>query len=208
MKKIYLLLISAVVIQSCDNNPVTTIEKPSTYGEPYDTVYPIDTEGYMEDGQIITQWDCPDSKFFPPINLTAWYKTPVVNGRLPTYRETLNGTAIHTYGGNKNHRGVKLYDITLPKLAYFKKRVPKLIYRGHLKPVFSSTETVLDSEIVVVIQVVQTIKDTIVGFRYLTGGVGGSLFHDFRFLSDEEVRQTVYEWRNMKINIDPNKNKC
>jgi hypothetical protein len=208
MKHFFPFLISVFFIQSCDDKPVAAIEKPSTYGEPYDTVYSIDTDGYMEDGQIITQWDCPDSKFFPPIDLTAWYKTSVVNGRLPTYRETLNGSAIHTYRGNKSHGGVKLYDIALPKLAYFKRRIPKLIYRGHLKPVFSSTETVLDSEIVVVIQIVQTIRDTIVGYRYLTGGVGGSLFHDFRFLSDDEVSQAVFEWRNMKININPNKNKC
>ena len=207
MKHFFLLTLLVFFIQACDDKPIAAIEKPSTYGEPYDTSYSIDTDGYMEDGQIITNWDCPDSRFFPPIDLTAWYKTPVVNGRLPTYRETLNGTAIHTYRGNKSH-GVKLYDITLPKLAYLKKIVPVLIGRSRMGPVFSTTETILDSEIVVVIQVVQTARDTIVGYRYLTGGVGGSLFHDFRFLSDEEVKQTVFEWRSLKININPNKNKC
>jgi hypothetical protein len=206
MKHFSLLTFFAIFTLACEDNPVTSLEKPSPYGEPYDTVYSIDTDGYMEDGQIMTKWDCPDSRSFPPINLTAWYKTPVVNGRLPTYRETLNGTAIHTYKGNKNH-GVKLYDITLPKLAYHKKSVPVLIGISRVGPVFSTTETALDSEIVVVIQVVQTTNDTIVGYRYLTGGVGGSVFRNFRFLNDDEVRKAVYEWSNMKINTN-NKNKC
>ena len=36
-----------------------------------------------------------------------------------------------------------------------------------------------------------TAKDTIVGYRYLTGGVGGSTFHDFRFLTEEEVKKAM-----------------
>lgn len=67
--------------------------------------------------------------------------------------------------------------MTLPKLAYYK-----------------NASTGKDN-LVVVIQIVQTAKDTVVGYRYLTGGVGGSVFHDFRFLTDEEVKKRNFEIR-------------
>src|ERR1035437_9841696 len=53
----------------------------------------LDTKGYWSGRQIITKFDCPDSKFFPPINLKSCNKTPLVNGRLPIYEETKNGAS-------------------------------------------------------------------------------------------------------------------
>jgi hypothetical protein len=46
-------------------------------------------------------------------------------------------------------------------------------------------------ETVVVIQMVQTAKDTVVGYRYLTGGCGGSLFRNFHFLTVSEIQKVV-----------------
>ncbi len=48
-----------------------------------------------------------------------------------------------------------------------------------------------NDDLVVVIQIAQTAKDTIVSFRYLTGGCGGSKFHDFHFLTHEEVKKEM-----------------
>ena len=165
-------------LQSCDSNESTETKKPVTYGEIYAPGNDDKTQGYLYDsvdtkgergGEIYTYFDCPDSKFFPPIDIKTWDKTPVVNGRLPTYEETLNGMSIHHYG-EKENAYVKPYPMTLPKLAS--------IYK-------SSTGK---NEIVLVIQIVQTYKDTVVGYRYFSGGCGGSLFRDFHFLTVPEIQ--------------------
>jgi hypothetical protein len=160
------LIIVLCFMQACHDKPATGVKRPITS---YTADEYNNTKGYWENGQIITEFDCPDSKFFSPIDLRSWDKTPVVNGRLPTYEETLNGTSIHHYGEKENSK-VKPYNMTLPKLAYRRNPLTKL------------------EDIVVVIQIVQTDEDTIVGFRYLTGGCGGSSFRNYRFLADEEVK--------------------
>ena len=190
MKTILLLptvLFSFILIQSCDskqtseNDDAIILNKTDLYMglgdiEPdYENPTPeqyANTKGYWENGQLITHFDCPDSRFFPPIDIKLWDKIPVVNERFPTYAETMKGISIHHYGEKKNAL-IKPYAMTLPKLAYYK-----------------NASTGKDN-IVVVIQIVQTAKDTVVGYRYLKGGVGGSVFHDFGFLTDEEVKKEI-----------------
>ncbi len=130
------------------------------------------TKGFWESGELITEFNCPDDKCFPPIDIKYWDKVPVVNHRLPTYEETQNGTSIHHYGEKSSV--IMPYYMTLPKLA---------TYYNHA----TSTKGI----IVVAIQIVQTCKDTVVGFRYLTGGCGGSTFSKFHFLTDEETKSVV-----------------
>ena len=65
----------------------------------------------------------------------------------------------------------KAYDTTLPKLASF------------FCPATKKEETVI------VIQIVQTKKDTVVGYRFLTGGNGTHDFRDFHFLTDNEIKK-------------------
>jgi|GEM_PF-1644824 len=108
---------------------------------------------------------------FPPIDIKSWDKTPVINGRLPTEAETTNGTSLLYY--ENPTPDVKAYKITLPKLAYITRPGTK------------------KEELVVVIQIVQTAKDTMVGYRPLTGGNGASIFRDFRFLTDNEIKAIV-----------------
>ena len=114
-----------------------------------------------------------EKNLFPPIDIKAWDKTPCVNGRLATKKETENGTALLYYDKKEN---AKPYNMTLPKLAY-------TTHSGGGQGLAAS------QELVVVIQVVQTAKDTMVGYRPLTGSNGASVFRDFRFLTDEEVKK-------------------
>ena len=130
------------------------------------------TKGINANGTLITHFDCPDSRFFPPVDLKKWNQVPVVNGRFPSYAETMNGTSIHHYGEKKNSL-IKPYSMVLPKLAYVK------------------NQSTGKNNLVIVIQIVQTAQDTVVGYRYLTGGVGGSAFHDFHFLTDDEVKKEM-----------------
>lgn len=72
------------------------------------------------------------------------------------------------------NKAVKLYNMTLPRLAS--------VYSNRTK----------QYETVVVIQIVQTAKDTVVGYRYLTGGCGGSLFKKyFHFLTAPEIQKAT-----------------
>lgn len=162
---------------SCSNTEVkeTLISAPKNYTtEQYNN-----TKGYWPTGQIISKFYCPDAVTeFPPIDVKKWDKTPAVSGRLPTYEETMNGTSIHHYG-EKETKLVKAYNMQLPKLARY------------INPSISSVDSPKKDELVVVVQIVQTPEDTIVGYRFLSGGVGGSVYRDFHFLTDEEVKEVV-----------------
>lgn len=159
------------LVDPCANNTYTFTKSEIDIEHPTPEQY-NNTKGYWPNGDLITHFDCPDSKFFPPINLKYWDKIPVVNGRFPTYAETMEGISIHHYGEKKN-KFIKPYPITLPKLAYFKNPSTGI------------------KQLVVVIQMVYTAKDTVVGYRYIKGGVGGSLFKDFYFLTNDEVKSEI-----------------
>jgi hypothetical protein len=178
-KLIALITTLLVVISGCNRKTDTEIEKFPKFvdqkvsnKEEFSAEQYNNTKGYWEDGRIINEFDCPDSKFFPAIELKSWNKIRVVNGRFPTYAETMNGTSIHHYG-EKENKSIKPYNMLMPKLA--------TCYIKSLKR----------REMVVVIQIVQTPSDTIVGYRYLTGGCGGSAFRNFHFLTDDEVNAVV-----------------
>ncbi|HXU25959.1 MAG TPA: hypothetical protein VN698_01915 [Bacteroidia bacterium] len=180
-KSLTIILVTIIFLQACNNEQtVQAIFSPNssrfiTVLDPQASI-PINqynnTKGYWDDGKLITDFDCPDSRTFAPIDIKQWNKVPVVNGRLPTYEETQNGTAIHHYG-EKQNPNVKPYNITLPKLATYYSRFTK------------------KDELVIVIQIIQTATDTVVSYRYPTGGCGGSTFSKFHFLSDEEVRKAT-----------------
>ncbi|MDI1353541.1 MAG: hypothetical protein PSX36_01395 [bacterium] len=182
----YALAISALVFaQSCTNpDPKTNAgDKQNVKAEKSKSNYTAaaynNTKGFSENGEIIKNFYCPDAqREFPPIELASWNHVSAVNGRLPSYEETMNGTAIHHYGEREN-RYVKPYAMELPKLARFVGATSK-IRSGPVK-----------GELVVVIQIVKTPLDTIVGYRFLTGGVGGSKFSDFQFLTEAEVNALV-----------------
>ncbi len=118
-------------------------------------------------------WYCPDNvRGFPPVDKILWDKVPVVNNRLPTYEETQNGTALMYYDINETPHA-KPYNMTLPKLASF------------FCPYTNQEETVI------VIQITQTAKDTVAGYRFLSGGNGTSDFRDLHFLTDNEIKKVI-----------------
>jgi len=161
-----LLTISLIFIQACSDKPTAenTINTPD-----------ISSKKYIDSYRIMDDWDCPDNKDFPPMDIKSWDKAPVVNGRLPTYEETQNGTSLLFIDKkvNPDLKEAKPYNITLPKLAY------------HTNP------RTKKEEIVVVIQIVEFANYIWVGYRYLTGGNGSSKFREFRFLTDDEVEKVV-----------------
>ena len=182
--KLFCFLSAFLIInQACSDTETDANVNPFAEAEKTEMAYTTDqynnTKGYWENGELITHFYCPDAKgTFPPIDLKSWDKTPAINGRLPTYEETTNGTAIHHYG-EKENVFVKPYYLKLPKLARY------------IGPSSVSVNGPMKNELVVVIQIAQTPKDTIVGYRFLTGGVGGSTISDYHFLTDDEVKEAV-----------------
>ena len=79
--------------------------------------------------------------------------------------------------------GAKPYNMALPKLAYINR-----LKTDKEQPMAGKPRETIE-ELVVVIQIVQTAKDTMVGYRPLTGSNGASIFRDFRFLADDEVKK-------------------
>ncbi len=118
-------------------------------------------------------WYCPDNvKGFPPVEIKSWLKVPVINGRLPTFEETQNGTSLIYYDITKTP-DAKAYSMILPRLASF------------FCPNTKKMETVI------VIQIVQTNTDTVVGYRFITGGNGTSNFRDLHFFTDKEIKKAT-----------------
>lgn len=184
LKQISLFVIAFITLmsaQSCDNKSTNDSEASKLAASTYTDDEYNNTKGCCENGDIVTKFYCPDAvSNFPPIDIKDWDKVPAVNGRLPTYEETKNGTAIHHYGEKANNF-IKPYPMILPKLARY------------IGPASISITSPKKDEIVVVIQIAQTAKDTIVSYRFLTGGVGGSTISDYHFLNDEEVKKAIEE---------------
>ncbi|MBT3635007.1 MAG: hypothetical protein HN729_09915 [Candidatus Marinimicrobia bacterium] len=141
--------------------------------------------GYMDTGELLTHWDCLGGDVFAPIDIKSWQETPAVNRRLPSADDILQGRSILYYG--EDNPDVKAYDITLPKLAYYTTNLPTTEFDWWWKTGYTNPKT----DLVVVIQMVESAQDTIVGFRYLTGNVAGSTIGDFHFLTDDEVAEAV-----------------
>jgi hypothetical protein len=116
-------------------------------------------------------WYCPDNlNGFPPVNIEDWNNVPVIKNRLPSKEETQNGSAL-IYIDTLDYPNAKPLPIDLPKLArYFNESSNK-------------------EELVIVIQAINVLNDSIVGFRYLNGGNGSAWLNEVKFLKDEEIKQ-------------------
>jgi len=143
--------------------------------------------GYTDNDELLTFWDCPGGDMFGPIDIKSWQETPAVSHRLPSAEDIVQGRSILYYGDD--NRDIKAYDIDLPKLAYYNSNHPTTEFDWWFKTGYTNPK----SQLVVVVQMVESAEDTIVGFRYLTGSVAGSTIGDFHFLTDEEVAEAVQQ---------------
>ncbi|MDA9835333.1 hypothetical protein N9C00_00095 [Flavobacteriales bacterium] len=114
-------------------------------------------------------WYCPDNlNGFPAVDIDFWDSVPVVNDRLPTQEEASNGTSL-MYIDPEEYPDAVALNMTMPKLATY--------YNGQ-----SGRD-----ELIIVIQAVSVLNDSIVGFRYLNGGNGSAWISEVKFFSDEQV---------------------
>jgi hypothetical protein len=103
------------------------------------------------------------------IDLENWEKTPSINNRTAIEKDVIDGIAVYYIEGNDAKH--KPYNTKLPKLAYY-----------------SDFET-NKKELVVVIQIEETPKGIIVGYRNLSGGNGAGLLKEFEFLNNEQIKE-------------------
>ena len=115
--------------------------------------------------------DTTSKDLWTAIELKSWYKTPAISGRLATETDVKNGLAVY-YIDSKGIDHTP-YKIELPKLAYLTDFDTK------------------KEELVVVIQIEETPKDTVVGYRNLDGGNGACLLHEIKFLDNETIKKVV-----------------
>jgi len=111
-------------------------------------------------------WYCPDNLGgFPPVDIAQLELVPVVEGRLPTHEEASNGTSL-MYIDTAEYPDARALDISLPKLAKY--------YNIHSQK----------KETVIVIQAVVIGVDTVVGFRFASGGNGSSWYSEVEFYDE------------------------
>lgn len=174
LKSLYFPTVFLLLLSSCDDKPdIEAIQYPASNNSSENRYYPgfaFDTKGYDEQG-IYKHFDCPDDTSLSPIDIRYWDKTPAISGVLPSFEDTRNGMALLHYEGYSDARP---FYLNLPRLAY------------------TYSQSKRKKELVVVIQIVQTSTDTVVGYRYLSGGCGGSLYHDFHFLTEEEIKKEMH----------------
>ncbi|MDF1676940.1 MAG: hypothetical protein P1U44_14595 [Vicingaceae bacterium] len=130
-------------------------------------------------------WYCPDNLYgFPAVNLKDWASVPVLENKLPTQEEARSEKSL-IYIDKVKYPDAKAMDIKLPKLAKF--------YNYNSKKY----------EVIIVIQAVEIEGDTVLGFRYLNGGNGSSLYHKVTFIDEQEVA-SLAEARFVDIEISIN----
>lgn len=130
-------------------------------------------------------WYCPDNVYgFPPINLKDWTNVPVIENRLPTQEEVQTESSL-IYIDKVKYPDAKAVNIKLPQLAKF----------------FNHSSQ--KNEIIIVIQALEVEGDTVLGFRYLNGGNGSSLYHEVTFIDEKEV-STIADasFVDIEISID------
>jgi hypothetical protein len=160
--KFFSLLLLLVSVFACSQpTPTSTNEE--------ETIIQEDQELSPKPQHPYGGWSCPDNLLgFPAVNLEAWDKVPVINGRLPTKEETQSGISLMYFDTTKTP-DAKPLNLKMPRLARH--------YSTYTKK----------NELVVVIQAVVVDQDTVVGFRNLNGGNGSAWFSEVNFLSDTEI---------------------
>lgn len=130
-------------------------------------------------------WYCPDNLYgFPAVNLKNWSNVPFIKNRLPTQEEARSESSL-IYIDKVKYPDAKAMDMKLPQLAKFFNR--------------SSQK----DEVIIVIQAIEIEGDTVLGFRYLNGGNGSSLYHQVTFIEEKEVASIANaSFVDIEISID------
>ena len=115
-------------------------------------------------------WYCPDNFGFAPVDIQLLDQVPAISDRLPTEEEARNGSSL-MYIDTTEYPEAYALEMDLPRTAK--------IYSSHKGM----------SELIIVIQAVVIGEDTIVGYRFPSGGNGSAWLGQISFLSDGELEE-------------------
>lgn len=174
--KVFIIIL---ILTSCSLNK-TTNETPVSKNIQANSEKPVKKTHHNYGG-----WYCPDNlNGFPPVDIEKWKEVPVVKNRLPNKEETQNGTSL-IYIDSLEYPNAKPLDIELPKLARYYNQSSK------------------KNELIIVIQAIKVLNDSIVGFRYLNGGNGSAWLTEVNFLNQEDINQLIpSKFVALNVNID------
>lgn len=113
-------------------------------------------------------WYCPDNFGFVPVDIHNLDEVPAIAGRLPSEEELQNNKSLISVDTIK-YPDARALDMELPRV-------------GRIYAAGKST-----SELVIVIQAIIVSGDTIVGYRFPSGGNGSAWLSEVSFLSDDEL---------------------
>ena len=114
-------------------------------------------------------WYCPDNLFgFPPVNIHQLDKVPAISNRLPTEAEVQTEASL-IFVDTEKYPDAQAINMDLPRVAR--------IYSEYSKM----------EELVIVIQAVAIGEDSIVGYRFPSGGNGSAWLDQVTFLTDAEI---------------------
>jgi hypothetical protein len=131
----------------------------------------VEKESKYEKRHPYGGWLCPDNfGMFPPVDIEGLDEVPVVEGRLPTEEEARNGHSL-MHIDTSIYKDARPLDMALPRLA-----------RIH------SHHNDMD-ELIIVIQAVVIGEDSIVGYRFPSGGNGSAWLGQVTFLDEDETDQ-------------------
>ena len=131
----------------------------------------VDKKSKYEKRHPYGGWLCPDNfGMFPPVDIDGLDEVPVVEGRLPTEEEARNGHSL-MHIDTSIYKDARPLDMELPRLAR--------IHSHHNDM----------NELIIVIQAVVIGEDSIVGYRFPSGGNGSAWLGQVTFLDEEQADQ-------------------
>lgn len=167
ISNILLLVIFASFYSSCNSE---TSDLNQSFREVKNESEKVANASIYNEPHSFGGWFCPDNlKGFPPSNVFNLDKIPVVTGRLPSEVEAKNGTALMFIDQNM-HKDAKPLDMELPALAR--------IYSEHTG----------FKELVIIIQATVIGSDTVVGYRFPSGGNGSGWYGQVELLDNNQAK--------------------
>lgn len=162
----FLICLIAYAISSCQQEQPAAHTTTAATTEPLKDLLAIPAE---RGDHKFGGWYCPDNlRGFPPVDVQQMENIVCITDRLPIREETQDCRAL-MYVDPLEYPEARPFDIDLPRVARTYSREQD------------------GEEVVILIQATIVDSDTIVGYRYPSGGNGSGWYDEVTLLSDAEV---------------------
>jgi hypothetical protein len=136
-----------------------------------------DIAKYQESGKSIRYLIGESNQDTIPIDLNSWEKTPSVNNRIATEEDVMSSRAIFVIENDDERH------------TWFGAKLPKLA-------LLTDSESI-QKQIVVVIQIENSSKGPLAGYKFIKGGFGACFLYELEFISLDSAKTFI----NKNLNI-------